>query len=642
MKRVLLVSALLALGITARAQINGDILGAHNLSASGTSPIKGNLDPCLYCHAPHSGVQAPNAALWSQTLSMQVYTPYSSSTLHNTQQQPVLGADSSLCLSCHDGTVAVGQTQPYGTQVMSGAMYQADQFGANLQGSHPFSLKLPLVDGPDLVAALTTTHTTADPLKQVNLIANNVECTSCHTPHAQSIDMVSQNFLVRDGSSGQLCTSCHEVNARTVGGQTNPLAQWSASIHAQAGNRIANAPILGNYPNVAQNACISCHMPHDSVAGARLLRGPVPAVQNMDVSTQNCITCHNGGSNISPAIPNVYAEFAKIAHPYPSGNSGHDAGEPALLQNNRHATCVDCHSPHASMAVNAFGSPLPPAIRGSQTGVVGISATDGSMIANPAMNQYENCLRCHGTSSGKQVLAVFGYLPTWAVAAGDPLNIIPQLTVTSTSSHPVLHDRSSALAQPSLLGYMWNLDGKTQGRAMGVRILCTDCHNADDNREFGGTGPSGPHGSQFPHILERRYEFSQVAPPPGGGPGSTILNLSPNPSLDPSSGGPYSLCAKCHDLNQIVANTSFSEHARHINDGFSCSTCHTAHGMGTVSPGISGERMVNFDINVVAPNGTNPIAYSRATNSCSLTCHNHPHQLAAAAAQRGHPKAPPK
>jgi hypothetical protein len=351
----------------------------------------------------------------------------------------------------------------------------------------------------------------------------------------------------------------------------------------------------------------------------------------MDASTQNCMTCHNRGSNITPAIPNVYAEFAKIAHPYPSGNNSHDSNEAALLNNNRHATCVDCHSPHASQQVTSFASPVPPVIRGSQAGAVGISATDGTTVMNPAVNQYENCLRCHGTSSNKQSLAVFGYLPTWAVAAGDPLNLIPQMTATSTSSHPVMHDRSSALAQPSLLGYMLNLDGRTQGRAMGTRILCTDCHNSDDNREFGGAGPNGPHGSQYLHILERRYEFSQVLPAPAGGPGSAIQNLFPSPILDPAANGPYSLCAKCHDLNQIVSNTGFTEHARHINDGFSCSTCHTAHGMGAASASISGERMVNFDINVVGPNGTNPISYSRASNSCTLTCHNHAHQSAAAA-----------
>ena len=632
MKQWAFISLLLMLGRFAPAQVvsSGDVLGVHNLSTSGTGPVKGPSDACLYCHAPHSGVGTPNGALWSQTLSMQTYTAYSSTTLKNAPLQPGLGGTSSLCLSCHDGTVAVGQTQPYGPFTMTGSMTPNDMFGSGLQGSHPFSLKLPLTDAPDLQPALTTTHTTADPTKAVQLINGNVECTSCHSPHVQSIDRMSQNFLVRDSSNGQMCLACHSTDPRTVNGQSNPLSQWTGSIHAQAANKIANAPALGSYPNVAQNACISCHMPHNSLAGPRLLRGPVPSVTNMDSATQNCMTCHNGGSNISPAIPNVYAEFAKIAHPYPAGTNTHDTNEAALLNNNRHATCVDCHSAHSSQQVTSFTSPLAPAIRGSQNGVTGISATDGTTVLNPSVNQYENCLRCHGSSSGKQSLPVFGYLPIWAVAGADPLNIIPQLTQTSTSSHPVRHDRSSAFPQPSLRSYMLNLDGRTQGRAMGVRILCTDCHNSDDNREFGGTGPNGPHGSHFLHLLERRYEFSQVAP--GSAPGTTITNLFPNPILDPAANGPYSMCAKCHDVTQLVANTSFSQHARHINDGFSCSACHTSHGMGASSATISGERMVNFDIAVVGTNGTNPISYNRATGSCTLTCHSHAHGSGTAAA----------
>jgi predicted CXXCH cytochrome family protein len=652
MKRLLLISIVLMFGTRAYGQtpVNGDVLGSHNLSASGTGPVKGSGDPCLFCHAPHSGVQSTNSALWSQTLSTQVYSTYSSTSLKNSPQQPLLGNSSSLCLSCHDGTVAVGQTQPYGTQMMTGNMKAADQFGTNLQGSHPFSVKLPMVDAPDLVSSLTTTHTTADPLKAVNLVNSNVECTSCHTPHAQAVDQFSQNFLVRDGANGQLCLSCHEVNARTVGGQNNPLQQWTTSIHAQAGNKISNGPVLGSYTNVGQNACISCHMPHNSLAGPKLLRGPgtsgtgstagaapnaaTNAAATMDSATQSCMTCHNGGSNISPAIPNVYAEFAKVGHPYPSGSNTHDSGEAALLNNNRHATCVDCHNPHASSVVSSFTSNPPPLLRGSQALVTGVSGTDGTSALSPAINQYENCLRCHGISSGKQSLPVYGYMPIWAVSGGDPLNVISQMTMTATSSHPLMHDRSSALPQPSLLPYMWNLDGRTQGRVMGIRLNCTDCHNSDDNREFGGTGPNGPHGSTFLHILERRYEFSQVAPAPAGGPGSLIQNLFPSPILDPAAGGPYSLCAKCHDLNQLVANSSFTEHARHINDGFSCSTCHTAHGMPAASASISGERLVNFDINVVAPNGATPISYNRATNTCSLTCHGHAHSLGTAAAAK--------
>jgi hypothetical protein len=83
-------------------------------------------------------------------------------------------------------------------------------------------------------------------------------------------------------------------------------------------------------------------------------------------------------------------------------------------------------------------------------------------------------------------------------------------------------------------------------------------------------------------------------------------------------------------MNQIMANTSFSQHAKHIDDGFSCSTCHTAHGMGSRSATISGERLVNFDANVVAANGNTPITYNRSTNSRNLACHGHNHPMVTA------------
>ena len=618
-KLMMALSVTCMFAVALQAQIAGDALGSHNLSLSGTSPVKGGLDPCLYCHVPHSGVGNPAGALWSQQLSVQSYSTYTSSTLQNTGIQPMLGGDSSLCLSCHDGTVAVGQTQPFGQIQMTGNMYPADKFGNNLQGSHPFSLKLPLVDAPDLVPSLTTSHTTADPSGAVKLINNDVECTSCHTPHAQSIDMVSKNFLVRDSASGQLCTSCHQVNPRIVNNQTNPLAQWPTSAHATDGHAIANAPLLGSYASVAQNACLSCHMPHNSTAGGRLLRGPQPPIANVDSVTQNCMTCHNGGANISPAIANVYAEFSKISHPYPQGVNGHDAAETPLLNNNRHTTCVDCHSPHGSQPVNSFSSILPPAIRPSQAGATGISATDGTTVMNPAVSQYETCLRCHGLSTGKQTQVIFGYLPSRAITGGDDLNLIPQFNLTATSSHPVMHDRNSGLSQPSLLPNMLNLDGQTQGRAMGTRIYCSDCHNSDDNREFGGPGPNGPHGSKWTHLLERRYEFSQAP-----GPGQPITNLFPNPDF--SINGPYAMCAKCHDLQtQVDNNTSWAQHSEHINSGFSCSVCHTGHGLTAGTANVTGERLVNFDVKVVAPNGSLPISYNRSSNTCALVCHSVAH-----------------
>ena len=605
--RVLLAGVIILLtGAAPFAQIPGDVMGMHSLAPGSQSPITGaRPDFCVYCHAPHSGL---NIGLWNQKLTTQSYTTYTSDTEKNLGRQPTLGYSTNQCLSCHDGTVAVGTTAAYGQITTTGSMYTRDVFGSNMQPSHPFSLVTPLKDNVDLAASLAANGRTSDPTGAVKLVNGNVECTSCHNPHVQAKDLVSQNFLVKDSSNGQMCLACHDPT-RQLGSQVNPLADWSTSAHALSTAKIAPQALLGSYPTVATDACISCHTPHNANGTTRLLRG-----QN----EQDCIACHNG-SNISPMPPyaNVFSEYAtpKIGHPLPTSTNPHDAAENTLLNNNRHATCVDCHNGHGSEIVGVF--PLPPLIRISQKDIAGISAADGTSVLSPAINQYENCLRCHGTSTGKQVLPIYGYFPVRAVSTGD-LNLIPEFATTATSSHPVMPGRTSPYPQPSLLSKMLNVDGSAGQRAMGTQILCTDCHNSDDNREFGGSGPNGPHGSKWTHILEHRYEFSQAVMP-----GQQISNLFPNP--DPSVNGPYGLCAKCHDLSIVESSISWSSHNSHISAGYSCSTCHTAHGIGAASGTISGERLVNFDVNVVAPNGGLPISYNRGANTCVLVCHQAAH-----------------
>ena len=114
------------------------------------------------------------------------------------------------------------------------------------------------------------------------------------------------------------------------------------------------------------------------------------------------------------------------------------------------------------------------------------------------------------------------------------------------------------------------------------------------------------------------------------------------PDLTPQ--GPYALCAKCHDLTKVNSVRSWPQHQTHVaQDGFSCSVCHTAHGVGAVSPGVTGQRLVNFDINVVAQNGGSPISYNRAANTCTLVCHGVAHDFAGAhgAARSGLPQVSP-
>ena len=652
---------------TALAQ---DVIGMHDLSPAGTSPIKGGLSgSCYYCHAPHSGLNGTagvtQTPLWDQKLSnIMTYTLYNATT-NQTNGSLIPGSNSTLCLSCHDGTVggatgiSPGHLVPYGDLAMTGNWYPGDMLGTDLSTMHPFNFVLPLVAGPDLLPSLVgTSPSTGNPA--VRLFDGNVECGSCHNPHVQNTDPTGY-FLVVDNTNGALCLACHSTvptgsgmgmvslkhsmagsatgtasSARPAGSNANPLAGWQTSMHAIAGNKVAPqiiresnfegfsrlAPMmrresLGPYTTVARNACESCHTMHNAPGKNSIQRA---------IGDQTCLTCHDGSSNISPPIPNVLAEMTspKHGHVFSMGDNPHRPDEPVLLNQGLHVTCADCHNPHATQRVTDFTTG--PTVRSSQAGVPGISDRDGKTVVSPAVNQYEICLRCHGTSTGKKAGINFGYLPRRIVSAPDPLNVIPEFSSLAISSHPVFQDRRSMLPQPSLLPYMLNLDGKTPGRAMGNRILCTDCHNSDDNREFGGTGPNGPHGSIYPHILARRYEFS-AAPVPGG----LVTNLFPNPNLSAAggaNGGPYALCAKCHDLTRIMSDESWSGHSRHVvQDGFSCSVCHTAHGVPAQSGSISGERLVDFDANVVAPNGAFPISYNRATNSCSLVCHNQAHQL---------------
>ena len=576
------------------------------MTPSGASSVKGNISSaCLYCHAPH-GAMPNSGPLWNQQLSTQVYSLYESPTYHQTGTQPMIGNPSKLCLSCHDGTVAPGQTVSFGKLATLGSMKPGSQFGADLRGTHPFSLQTPLRDAPNLNALLTgAPPRTADPA--VKLVNGSVECTSCHQPHFQNVDKVVFKFLVRDSANGALCLACHDPS-RAVAGQSNYLTGWSVAVHATSAQATQNTPDVGGYGTVAENACNSCHMPHNALGPVRLLRGG---------NEQACASCHSG-SNMQPELSNVFAEFAKIGHPFPAGNNTHDRAEAAVLNNNRHATCADCHNPHADQAVSLFGAP--PDIRLSQNRVVGVSSIDGTTVVSPAINQFESCLRCHGTSVGKVVDPKYGYSPNWAVRASDPLNLVPQFSASATSSHPVTHDRSSPYSQPSLRPQMLQLDGVTAGRAMGTRTFCTDCHNSDDARESGGTGPNGPHGSKWTHIFERRYEMSQAA-----AAGTAVINTFPNPDLGVN--GPYSLCSKCHDLDRVLSSTSpFPAHAAHVNDqGLSCSTCHTGHGNGGQNPAISGERLVNFDLNVVGQFNNQPVAFSKAQRSCTLTCHGSNH-----------------
>jgi hypothetical protein len=117
-------------------------------------------------------------------------------------------------------------------------------------------------------------------------------------------------------------------------------------------------------------------------------------------------------------------------------SNAHATNEPVVLDRNRHTTCADCHNSHAAQPTTAFSAT--PDLRPAQIGVAGVTL-DGVVVAT-ATYQYENCLRCHGTSQNKQSLSAYGYMPARSLFSGDTLNVSLQFAHGATSSHPVMRD----------------------------------------------------------------------------------------------------------------------------------------------------------------------------------------------------------
>jgi len=428
----------------------------HNLSVSGPGTVKATSESqiCVFCHTPHSA--APSSPLWNRRNPGGVYTPYSSSTAVATPGQPT-GA-SILCLSCHDGTIALGEilssTTPIG---MAGGVTTMPtgpgRLGTDLSDDHPVSFAYTATlasQRGELVNPATLTGA-------VRLDAGGqMQCTSCHNAHDDS----NGKFLVMANTRSALCQTCHVKNFWSTSAHNTSNATW---------NGVAPDPWpTGSLTTVSANACLNCHKPHTAGGRQRLL--------NSAAEEGNCSSCHNA----HVAQKDIMAEFNKFArHPITTTTGVHQPNEPAVVAT-RHVECYDCHNPHAVRA----GTGTPP---GPLAGVRGVGTTGAEV--NPATHEYQICFRCHADSPGKPAPAT-----TRQVAQ---TNVRLEFDTANPSYHPV-EGAGRNPNVPSLAGAPANL---TTSSVIG----CSDCHNNNTGPKAGGVGPNGPHGSAFASLLVRQY-----------------------------------------------------------------------------------------------------------------------------------------
>jgi len=192
------------------AQITGS---AHDFSGQSWNPGGANAEICVVCHTPHNAnTSVVNAPLWNHALSATAtYTMYSSATMNAvTTGQP--DGSSKLCLSCHDGTVALenfgGVTT--GTHLMTGNA--AVGSGANLSIDHPISITydaaLATADGGlfNPTTKLSGIGGASATISSSMLIGGKMQCSSCHDVHNSSN---INGLLLKSNAASALCLTCH-------------------------------------------------------------------------------------------------------------------------------------------------------------------------------------------------------------------------------------------------------------------------------------------------------------------------------------------------------------------------------------------------------------------------------------------------
>ena len=430
--------------LTAQSIINTK----HNLSVSGPGTVKAvsETEICLFCHTAHNS--APQSPLWNRRDPGSNYLPYNSNTMKAKPGQPT--GSSILCLSCHDGTVALGSVLSR-DEIISFANTVNMPAGpsnltTDLRNDHPISFTYDLL----LAAADSELKSPAKIMSQIKLPNNQLQCTSCHDPHKD----IYTKFLVASSQYSNVCNACHQKT------------YWAGTSHntsSKTWNNVAPNPWpYTPWTTVTENACENCHNSHNSGGLVRLLQ--------YQAEEDNCLNCHNG----NVATKNIQAEMTKTYRHNVYNYTGiHDPTEGGDIKS-QHVECVDCHNPHA----NNNQSAVAPAVKGANIGVVGINQS--GIVVNPANYEYEICYKCHTSNppTGPST-------PRKIVQSNQRLEFDPG----NPSFHPVAG-----------MGVNSNVPSLITPLSTTSRIYCSDCHASN-----GSGAPAGPHGSIYSQILKAQY-----------------------------------------------------------------------------------------------------------------------------------------
>ncbi len=199
-KSVILISVLILQWLSggnqpAMANIEGS---PHDFSSSGWS----GGEICLPCHTPHNASMViSDAPLWNHLVTSATFTVYSSPTMKGSALQP--RGPSKLCLSCHDGTVALDSFGGNGGGNMISA---AANIGTALTDDHPISIYWNHQNEINSICLKCHNPRPTDFNPILPFFNRYIECSTCHDVHNKS---GFSHLLRKSMQSSELCFHCH-------------------------------------------------------------------------------------------------------------------------------------------------------------------------------------------------------------------------------------------------------------------------------------------------------------------------------------------------------------------------------------------------------------------------------------------------